>query len=321
MTGLLSRAAGWLVEPRDATDETAASLAPSAAAPPAPGESPLAGTPPARRFLPPVASGDESPAIHRATVETEGNPALAAVRTLDPGLETPRSPRRRGRSTPPDEQRSADADNQAVAPRAVALGPAADAPVVAAALALALCRSRRAPAALVFLRCAGDSRLPSGTTLAPGFPAARRLAARLGRRRIGAAAHGRLVWVPLPGDRAEASTVVARAEAAAGDVPSVVAVAGPRDTAADALIADRSPVVIAGDPGSPLATLAAADLRVPVRAWTPPPAGAGRLAILAGVRTTAHRAQPSDAAADDGREDGALEAAAAQVVPAARRYR
>jgi hypothetical protein len=171
--------------------------------------------------------------------------------------------------------------------RLAVLGPPAAVPPLAATVALA-CRARaRVPAALVALwRPPGDEEAPPGPN-GPALPGAAALAARLSRRELPVSARGRLGWLLLPGDPAAAVPMLRHAEAAAGDLPVVLALARPRDAAVDAVLAERELLVVAAAPGSPLARAAAdaaAPLRIPIRACAPLPPGAPRLAALAGLR-------------------------------------
>jgi hypothetical protein len=268
VTGLLERAAAWFVTP----------IGSSPAAPDP--------EPPLRvaredelvdlaelgyadgRFAPPVAHRAAPPA---PVPSSEPSPAPA--------------PRRHGAAP-----RARPARIAAEPPRAVVLGPAEDVVVAAAALALDLRRRVRAGAAVVVLHSGEDATepaLPAAAVAAPGLPGARLLAARLARRGLSAGAHGRLVWCPLAAaDAAEHRRIAA----ASGDAPVVLALLGPRSPAGDALLAGHDAALLAAEPGSPLAALAAPDLEragVGLLAWAPPPAGPARLAALAGWRAPA----------------------------------
>jgi hypothetical protein len=185
------------------------------------------------------------------------------------------------------------------AQRIAVLGSTATAPPLAAAVALA-CRTRaHAPTALVALwRPAGES-TPVPGPAAPALPGAAAVASRLSRRGLPAAARGRLVWLPLGGVGEEAATLLRRTEAAIGDVPSVLALARPRDATVDAVLAERELLIVAAEPGSPLEAVALDDLAhlaVPTRACQPPAAGAARLAALAGLRAGSPPAVPGEVA-------------------------
>jgi hypothetical protein len=121
------------------------------------------------------------------------------------------------------------------APRALVFGRPAEAVPVAAALAGGLREQDRAAGALlVTWPAAAPPRAALGT------PAASRLAARLQARGLGAVARGRLAWLAL---RSDELPLAARA-AAAVDVPTVIAVTGPRTPATDALLAEQDLVVL-----------------------------------------------------------------------------
>jgi hypothetical protein len=161
------------------------------------------------------------------------------------------------------------------------LAPPADAPALAAGLGLALARRERAPVAVVCVWSAGTSR-PSWR--APALPAAARLAAALAARGHGARASGRLVVVRLAAGCEDAATEALRVTAAAGAAPTVIALAGPRDAAFDAVLAQQDLVVLAAPAGSDpaLARLAAAGLRRSVACEVPGP-HPGRWLAAAGV--------------------------------------
>jgi hypothetical protein len=171
--------------------------------------------------------------------------------------------------------------------RLAVLGPPAAVPALAAAVALA-CRARAGvPSAIVALwPSAGDDcspRRPHG----PVLPGAAALAARLSRRGLPVTATGRLAWLLLAPTADDAVPMLRHAEAAAGELPVVLAVARPRDAAVDSVLAERELLVVAAMPSSPLARVAEADavaLRVAVRPCAPLPPGGLRLAALAGLR-------------------------------------
>src|SRR4051794_34782296 len=127
------------------------------------------------------------------------------------------------------------------APRALVLGRPDDAVPVAAALAGGLRERDRAAGALLIVWPAEPPRGALGT------PAASRLAARLQARGLQAVAGGRLAWLALGADE------LPLAERATGavDVPSVIAVTGPRTAAADALLGDQDFVVLVTGPDDP----------------------------------------------------------------------
>ncbi|HWI08350.1 MAG TPA: hypothetical protein VNT54_12655 [Solirubrobacteraceae bacterium] len=161
------------------------------------------------------------------------------------------------------------------------LAPAADAPALGAALALALARRERATAALVcvWAPVAGDR-----LWRAPAAPAAARLARALAARGHDARASGRLVVVRLATPCEPAAAEALRATAAAGRAPAVVALGGPRTAAFDALLAQQDVVVVAVAPGADpaLARLATEGLERSV-ACEVPPADPARALAAAGV--------------------------------------
>jgi hypothetical protein len=116
------------------------------------------------------------------------------------------------------------------------LAPARDLPAAAAAVGLAIART--APAALVCLAAAD----PTPGLRAPARPAAARLAASVRARDIEASARGRLALARLPDG--QLAGAAARALAAAGPLPTVLALAG-RDDEIDALLATRDAILVA----------------------------------------------------------------------------
>ena len=163
--------------------------------------------------------------------------------------------------------------------RAAVLGRPAQAVPSAAALACSLRVAHRAPAAVVATWTPGArAPVPRG----PGAPGASRFAARLSARGLAATAHGILVWLPLS-DHVVAASVAVRRASAALDVPLVVALAGPRCDVVEALLREQDLViVVAEDPGSPLARLAVGGCSVPATARTPAH-GARRVLAMAGL--------------------------------------
>jgi hypothetical protein len=113
----------------------------------------------------------------------------------------------------------------------------ADAEPLACALALLLCR--RGPA--VVCAWGGGSRRGG----APATAGARRLAASMTARGLEAHAGGRLVRVALDAAAPLAAAEAARAAAAAGDAPFVIALCGPRDAAFDDVLAGLDIAVVA----------------------------------------------------------------------------
>ena len=175
--------------------------------------------------------------------------------------------------------RGATADRRP--PPAVAvLAPPADAPALAAALGLALARSHRSPAAVLCVWSPDSAR----GWRAPAMPAAARLAATLTARGHDATAAGRLVLARLGASPDEAAGQALRIGAAAGAAPVVVALAGPRVSAFDELLALQDLVVVGvavgADPA--LARLATAGLERAVTCDVPP-ADPGRILAGAGL--------------------------------------
>ena len=127
----------------------------------------------------------------------------------------------------------------AAAPSLGVLAPARELPAVAIAAGLAL--ARRRSTALV---CVAAPATPAAAPLRlPARAGAARLAASLAARGLPAEARGRIALVHLPGDAAEASTAAARAFAAAGAQPTVLAVAQ-RTEDVDVLLADRDAILV-----------------------------------------------------------------------------
>jgi len=162
------------------------------------------------------------------------------------------------------------------------LAAAGDAPALAAGLALALARRERAPVAVVCVWAAGAA----GRTpwRAPALPAAARLASAMAARGHGARASGRLVIVRLAAQSVPAAAEARRVIAAAGAAPTVLALAGPRAAAFDALLDEQDLVVAAVAAGADpaLARLAVAGLQRGV-ACEVAPAHPARTLAAAGV--------------------------------------
>jgi hypothetical protein len=117
-----------------------------------------------------------------------------------------------------------------------------DASVVSAALGLVAATEHRAPCAVVCRWTGAEPAEPPRSGLAGG--AARRLAQRLAARGLAAGACGRVVTVALPASDVEARAAAERALAAAGDVPLVVVIAGPRSPAFDPLLAGLDRLIV-----------------------------------------------------------------------------
>jgi hypothetical protein len=165
-----------------------------------------------------------------------------------------------------DDERSVDdlgygGASRSPAPSVALLAPAADAPALGSALALALARQRHEPVGLVSVWSPARESVRSpwcGT----GLPASARLAAVLKARGHDARASGRVVGVRLASAPDEAASEAARAAAAAGSSSVVLVLAGPRSASFDALLAAQDLVVVAVAPGADpaLASLAMAGL-------------------------------------------------------------
>ena len=142
------------------------------------------------------------------------------------------------------EARPVRRPSSAVAATAVSLGvlaPARELPAVAAGAGLALARA--APAALVCVHVPG-AHAAAPSLRAPARAAAARLVCSLRARDLEASAGGRLAIVRLPDDPAELAGAAARALAASGGLPAVVAVAA-RDGDVDVLLGARDALLVA----------------------------------------------------------------------------
>ncbi|MFP5361389.1 MAG: hypothetical protein ACLGI5_01515 [Thermoleophilia bacterium] len=161
------------------------------------------------------------------------------------------------------------------------LAPAGEAPALASALALALARRDGARTAVVCLWAPAPVR---PLWREPALPAAARLAAALAGRGHRARASGRLALVRLEARCEQAAAEALRVAAAAGSAPTVLALAGPRAAAFDAVLSAQDLVVVAVAPRSDpaLARLALAGLERAVACEVPPP-HVGRWLAAAGV--------------------------------------
>jgi hypothetical protein len=121
------------------------------------------------------------------------------------------------------------------APSAAVCGPGAE-PV---ACALALLLRRRGP--VIVCRWGVEPRRGA----LPATAGARRLAASMAARGLSAQASGRLVGVALDEMPSVAAAEGARATAAAGESPVVLALCGPRDPAFDDLLAAQDVAIVA----------------------------------------------------------------------------
>jgi hypothetical protein len=119
--------------------------------------------------------------------------------------------------------------------------------------------------------------------LAPATPGARRLAARLADRGHDVAATGRLVAVALRDGIDEGIRA-----AAAGAVPAVLVVAGPRDERVDAVLRGQDRVLAVGEGAvAELAARSVARLGVPAETLELPTAPAARALAASGVALVA----------------------------------
>ena len=157
------------------------------------------------------------------------------------------------------------------AARAVVLGAPGDVVALAAATALAV-----GPPGLVAVW--GEDRTPP-----PGV--ATRSAARLATRVPPSVARGRLAWLALPGDAAEAADAVRRASSRV-TCALVTALAGARPPQLEELVAEHDLAIVAADPDTALARAALARLHargIDARACRPPRRGLPRTIALAGL--------------------------------------
>jgi hypothetical protein len=167
---------------------------------------------------------------------------------------------------------------------------AEDAAALGVAAASILVRRHRADCALACVWAPEGASRALGESGPLAGRAARRLANALAARDVPSTARGRLAIAAPPGDPATSSApAAARALAAAGAAPTVLALGGPRERAFDALLADQDLVVVATRPSAsgPLADLAlaaVADVATRVVACEVGPTPAGRLLATAGVR-------------------------------------
>jgi hypothetical protein len=147
--------------------------------------------------------------------------------------------------------RSGERAAAALAPSLGALANARDLPAVAIAMGVVV--ARRNPAALVCVHAPGEA-LSAPAARVPARAAAARLAASLRARGLAAAARGRVAIVDLAREEGDAAGTAARALAAAGALPTVLAVAA-RDPDLDVLLAAQDAILVALPPSTD-ATLA-----------------------------------------------------------------
>jgi hypothetical protein len=143
----------------------------------------------------------------------------------------------------------------ALAPSLGVLANARDLPAIAVAVGVVV--ARRNPAALVCLHAPGDG-VPCPAMRAPARAATGRLVASLRARGLAADARGRVAVVDLAREEEDAAGAAVRALAAAGAVPTVLAVAV-RDPDLDVLLAAQDAILVALPPSADptLADLAA----------------------------------------------------------------
>jgi hypothetical protein len=180
----------------------------------------------------------------------------------------------------PAERSGESLEPPPVAARAVVLGSPSDVPPLAAALALSLRSAAGAQVAVVASWGGARELRPTAATRS-----AARLASRLTAHALPSTPRGRLVWLELPADPQPAADAVRRASALV-DGPLVTALAGPRPTELDALVAEHDLAVVAAPPDSALARAAVAwlgDKRIAASACAPLRRGVARALALAGL--------------------------------------
>lgn len=188
------------------------------------------------------------------------------------------------REVAPVHERVPTAEAAATVPPAIGVLAAGGVGMTAAAaVALDVIARARSRCALV---CRWTGEAPVGGPAHAAAPAARSLAVRLTGRDLVAAASGRLVTAALPADAGEACRALERACAAAGEVPLVVLVEGPRPAALDGVLASLDRLVVVPPAGGTdaLEQLAVADAARVGRA-----VGVLRVAPSPGVRALAAR--------------------------------
>jgi hypothetical protein len=142
-----------------------------------------------------------------------------------------------------------------LAPSLGVLATARDLPAIAVAVGVVV--ARRSPAALVCVHAAGDE-LPAPALRAPPRAAATRLAGSLRARGLVADVRGRVAVVQVAREAEHATGAAARALAAAGALPTVLATAA-RDPDLDVLLGAQDAILVALPPSADptLAELAA----------------------------------------------------------------
>jgi len=150
-----------------------------------------------------------------------------------------------------------------VAPAAVAvLCAAEDARAVGVATAVLLARRARTPCGLACIWTAPDPH-HHPEARPPASRGARRLAAVLEGRGLDACACGRAAVVALPEDAGDAARGLARATAAAGHVPVVLVLGGPRAAGFDEVLAAQDRLLVVTRPGADAAIQALAVAGLP----------------------------------------------------------
>jgi hypothetical protein len=168
------------------------------------------------------------------------------------------------------------------------LANARDLRAVAVAVGVVVARSH--PAALVCVHAPGEE--PHAPPLrAPARAAAARLAASLRARDLSADARGKVALIELATADTEPAAAAARAVAAAGPLPTVLAVAA-RDPGLDALLRTQDAVLVALPPSTDsalaeLATTSASALTANAASMTLTLDPASRTLALAGLRPPA----------------------------------
>jgi hypothetical protein len=185
-------------------------------------------------------------------------------------------------------RREPQAGANALAASIGVLAPARD--VLAVALAVGVVVARRHPAALVCVHA--PAAVPHAPALrAPAVPAAARLAASVRARDLSADARGKVALAELATADAEPAVAAARAVAAAGPLPTVLAVAA-RDPDLDALLSTQDAIVVALPPSTEaalaeLAATSACALTANAASMTLTLDPASRTLALAGLRAPA----------------------------------
>jgi hypothetical protein len=198
---------------------------------------------PLRDFLiAPREGGADGEAGEAAPREATAGRSEAASRRVAVRLRSPLRARERGGAV-------------ALAPSLGVLATARDLPAMAVAVGVVV--ARRSPAALVCLHVAGDE-LPAPALRAPPRAAATRLAGSLRARGLVADVRGRVAVVQLAREAEHATGAAARALAAAGALPTVLATAA-RDADLDVLLGAQDAILVALPPSADptLAELAA----------------------------------------------------------------